>query len=130
MDGQPVPGLKARGRRGNDQRRKGSLQRFDFGEVPGQDVRVVGILHQEVLVVVLSRIERCKLRDFGHDGLVEALGRGQRGQVGGGNGLLSGSLHEQGRPVLGAVVRALIVQLGGISGHGEEDLKQGSVRDN
>ena len=99
----------------------------DLGRRREQDVGLPGIPRRVVLVVGLGLVEGLQGRDLGDDRRVVGAGLVELPDVGLGHPLLLLVRVEDGRAVLGPLVRALAVELGGVVGHGEEDLEQLAV---
>ena len=100
-----------------------------FRQVVDDDVGVVGVLGQEVLVVVLRWVKTTVALDGGHYRCVEGMGRVQLGDVGLGDLLLPGIFHEQCRTILGAPVGPLAIEFRGVMSHRKIDLQQAAVAD-
>ncbi len=86
-------------------------------------------MDQEILVVVLRRIETFQRLDAGDDGRAEDVLPGQLLDVGLGDALLGRGGEEDLRAVAGTRVGTLAVELGGVVGDGEVEPQQLPVGD-
>src|SRR4051794_38105356 len=105
------------------------LQRFDLRQIVGGDVRVVGVQRQEILMVVLGRVEGAGGLDPGGYRPIVDMGLIELCDVGPGYPFLLRAGREQRRPVLRADVGALAIALRRIVGDGEVDLQDAAVAD-
>jgi hypothetical protein len=105
--------------------RRSTVQGWNAKAVP----QIPGIPSAEVLVVLLSRIERLQFHHLGHDRRTEYPRPIQLSDIRFGNSLLFRIGIEDGRPVLRAYVMPLPVEFSRIVRHAEEHLQQLSVRD-
>src|SRR3954454_5586281 len=105
------------------------LERFDLRQVVGGDVGVVGVQRQEILMVVLGRVEGAGRLDAGGYRPVVDVGLIELRDVGPGDPLLLRAGREQRRAVLRADVRALAIALGRVVSDGEVDLQDTAVAD-
>src|ERR1035437_9221457 len=104
------------------------LELLNLRQVVDNDVWVVRIPRQEILMVALSRIKRATRLDCGDDCLPEHVCLVELVDVGLGDVGLLGICREDRRAILGAVIRALVIELGGIVNR-KEDLEQLAVAD-
>lgn len=105
------------------------LEVFDFGEVEGGDVGVVGVKGGVVLVIVFGAIKGFEGGDLGDDGAAEYFGLIELLHIGLGDALLIGTGKENCGAVLGAAVWTLAIQFCGVSGDGEKNFQQLAQRD-
>src|SRR2546429_2819796 len=87
------------------------FQVFELGQVVVDDVRICGIAHQKILVILLGRIKGLKSFDFGDDGSGINLGSVKLGDVSLGDPLLFIARVENYRAVLRTGIRALAIPL-------------------
>jgi len=91
------------------------------------DGGLIGVPRQIALMVGLGGIEALERRDLGDDGAPEGVGPLQWVDVGLGDALLLVVGVEHGRAVLGAGVRPLAVELGGIVRDREDHLPRALI---
>src|SRR4051794_4342725 len=105
------------------------LERFDLRQVVGGDVGVVGVQRQEILMVVLGRVECAGGLDPGGYRPIVDMVLTELRDVGPGYPFLLRAGREQRRAVLHADVGALAIALRRVVGDGEVDLQDAAVAD-
>jgi hypothetical protein len=100
------------------------LEMFDFGEVEGGYVGVVGVKGGVILVVVFGAIEGFEGGDLGDDGAAEYFGLIELLDVGLGDALLIGSGEENCGAVLRAAVWTLAIQFRRVSCDREKNFQE------
>src|SRR6266404_3015640 len=89
-----------------------TLQILDLWQIVDGDIRVTGITRQEILMIILGRIEFPAGLDLGDDWSIKHVRLVELGDIGLGNAQLLGILWEDRRAVLSTDIRPLAVELG------------------
>ncbi len=105
------------------------LQVFDLWQVVIDDVGVGRVQRQEILVILLGRVEAGIVGDLGDDRLFEDMRLVELGDIGFGDLALFRVGDEKCRAVLGAFVRSLEIELRRVVRDREEDLQELAVAD-